>query len=138
MKTILFSFFFSFVINTVFSQYQSILGSENTSWDMAVTASGIFADPYLDSCYVANDTIIRASINLYPNPAEKTVHIGLGNSTITSFYLEIFDYTGRSVLDKSKINLSGGQTFHFDVSDWKPGIYFLRIGEHLTSRFLKE
>lgn len=122
MKTILFSFFFSLVVNTVFAQYQSILGSENTSWDMAVTASGIFSDPYLDSCYVANDTIIGDfeyskicwKYLHFTNPDQAKGYLREDTTSGKAWFL--FEYSGVE-LPIMDLSLEVGDTFYLAAYD---------------------
>lgn len=62
------------------------------------------------------------SFNLYPNPAQSRVTLEVRG--VMSNTLQVVDGMGRQVLQKT---ISG--TENLDTSQWKPGIYLVRLGE---------
>lgn len=63
MKTIFTIIFLSFFTNVSFAQYQSLFGTESTSWDMSEWDVGIFGEhPYLQVYYASIDTLINGHI----------------------------------------------------------------------------
>lgn len=90
--------------------------------------------------YGKNSTInsIEKDIQLYPNPASKSLHISLDKQKISS--IEIFSITGQTVYTKKgndKINEK-----EIDISNFPKGIYMVKImGENqqlYNTKFVKK
>ena len=78
------------------------------------------------------ETDFARAINLYPNPANKTLNIDF--ETDSEFTIRIFDMQGKEVAKKSNSKT-------IDVSSYSNGIYMLQILSNegvATKRFVKE
>ncbi len=64
---------------------------------------------------------VRAEVNLYPNPAFKTITLEAGGANFTD--VELFDLTGRNVKVKA---MERAGKLEIDVSGLQPGTYILR------------
>jgi hypothetical protein len=65
---------------------------------------------------------IEAGISIYPNPALNEVNIQ-SNEMVGNW--EIVDMSGRRII----MGLEAGNTVHLDVTDWSPGLYFVKTDE---------
>lgn len=78
---------------------------------------------------VGISTIARASNSLwvFPNPAHGAVNFSLHTDITANVALQIFDYTGRMVLQEDKGILSkGAHTVSVNTAQLPPGLYFYR------------
>jgi hypothetical protein len=76
-------------------------------------------------------------INIYPNPAVNTLNISLSGNKSIQGYTIICNSAGK-ILSRQSISK---KQFSIDVSQLKPGLYFLNItfnSEHLQVKFLKQ
>ena len=74
------------------------------------------------------------NIKLYPNPASNFIFL-TGISKANSAY--IFDHRGRLM---GKVLLQGDNTVNFDISDYSPGIYIIKVisdANMTTMKFIK-
>ncbi len=88
-----------------------------------------------DGTNTAIETLISTnSLTLYPNPVQNVLHI---NSSGKTGMIEVFDITGKSVLQKQ----IQGYNPSIDVSGLKKGIYFVKVlsdNQFVTSKFVKQ
>ena len=92
--------------------------------------SGIGIDEYMNS-----DKLLF----LYPNPVDKTLFMNVSRTGKTEFTYKIFNSQGQIILiDKVSEN---EELIEIDVSETKPGIYFLisefKNGERNSYKFIK-
>ncbi len=76
------------------------------------------------------NTSIRSNLEIYPNPVKNILTI---NSKEPINNVEIIDITGKLL----KTNLRLSDKRNIDVSDLKPGIYFIKINKMKTFKFIK-
>ncbi len=69
-----------------------------------------------------NNKIHEENINIYPNPADRVVHINLNN--LKADQIEIFDQTGRRMM---LINKPEATELTIYTKDWTPGFYFIKF-----------
>jgi hypothetical protein len=74
--------------------------------------------------FVGQSSFTSRSLHIFPNPAHSTISI---SSTEPNSDYSIFDTSGRIVLSGKCKN--GNQVI--DVSQFLPGVYFIRIGEEM-------
>lgn len=99
----------------------------------------ILEDSIYTSIIALPPLVAENKIELFPNPVSDVLNVQLSQN-LNFFWLkeeipvEIFDVTGQKIFSKMIHDLPT----EIDVRSLSAGIYFLRIGEHLTARFLKE
>lgn len=76
------------------------------------------------------NTTIQSNFEIYPNPVKTILTI---NSKEPINNVEIIDITGKLL----KTNLRLSDKKNIDVSDLKPGIYFIKINNMKTLKFIK-
>jgi len=72
---------------------------------------------------------LSGQLNIYPNPAENTIHIQLKDKLDHSLWLTITDLVGKKVFEKELLHDSGNKNLPVDVSFLQNGIYILRIAD---------
>jgi glucuronoarabinoxylan endo-1,4-beta-xylanase len=65
----------------------------------------------------------EVSINVYPNPAAKTVSVSLP-STSERFTIQVFDASGRKI---EELEVSSEGPVRIDTSRWNAGAYFIQV-----------
>jgi hypothetical protein len=81
-----------------------------------------------DICSVvstSNLDLISLGMEVFPNPASSFLTIRYDDTEKLSLEVEAFDLLGSQVLQPQALQEPSG--FEIDVSNWQPGIYFLRI-----------
>ena len=84
-----------------------------------------------DNCTKIQD-VENIEFTLYPNPAHNQITISSENLKINS--IKILDITGRTI----KRLLVNNEQSIIDVSDLSNGIYFIKINQNQTVKFIKE
>ena len=81
----------------------------------------IYTNPEYNTCDIdeVEENLAENNISIYPNPAKDFVKI-LNDNTLNISYVEIFDLTGRKVLNAEKAN-------DIDISSLPEGQYFVKI-----------
>ena len=89
----------------------------------------------VDSVMVASEpSLTPGQINLYPNPALSMVHVSVPPASGGHYgTLTLFNLQGQIVFSKA---LSTATTA-MDVSGLKPGVYFVRFNNNLTTVVVK-
>jgi hypothetical protein len=91
---------------------------------------------YLDAqwltpgCVLGVPSVVNnlASVSIYPNPVSTSFSAEVRLVKSTSLRLEMRDMLGRTVLSKDYGKMPAGQqTFHYNISDVQPGVYFITI-----------
>ena len=83
------------------------------------------------------------SIQAYPNPVTDvlTYHVTTNSALTERVQLQIFDLTGKAILEKMDLLLPGLNSFELNLDQLQPGSYILRVvvnqGNVLTNRLLK-
>jgi hypothetical protein len=73
---------------------------------------------------------VDASINIFPNPAQKEVNVSISNPENKKMTATLYDLFGKKISEYRLIdqgNLKSGN--HFDISTFSKGIYLLKINE---------
>ena len=83
-------------------------------------------------CSGINEIGEAYNISIYPNPAHNQLTISSENIAINK--LEIFDITGKLV---KQLTMSNEQ-LAIDISDLQKGVYFIKINDTETLKFIKE
>lgn len=65
------------------------------------------------------------NLHIFPNPGSESVAITLPESSEPGSVLEIYDSLGRLILTHSGISPTEGNNFMLDISNFRPGNYFL-------------
>ncbi len=65
------------------------------------------------------------SFEVYPNPAHNSVQVNINLENNNELLLQIFDITGRCVLNVNHKNSK--QTIILDISKLKAGLYFIKV-----------
>jgi len=67
----------------------------------------------------------QIKVNLYPNPVAQNLSVDLSNEFYGEFDIVIYDLSQKTVYKLRENKLSGDYKRSIDVSDMKPGIYFM-------------
>jgi len=70
---------------------------------------------------------IEVSGRAYPNPASTSFTVYVGEEPVTYSLVELFDITGRLVINQKIYNENGFQLIEVDVSTLSNGIYLIRL-----------
>ena len=66
------------------------------------------------------------SIETFPNPTKGKINFRIKSSDINKLKIDIFDITGKKVINKN-ISITDGGTSSIDIGTLTPNVYFLRI-----------
>ena len=78
---------------------------------------------------LSNDENLLQDVNIYPNPFSNSITIKLPYQSI-NINIELFDISGRSILNMSNINLINGQFKLENTQNISKGSYFLKITDN--------
>jgi hypothetical protein len=67
------------------------------------------------------------NLKYYPNPSEGRFHVSLEAGKTGNLVVQVLDPAGQVVHEESFRNFKGHLSTEIDISDNKPGIYYLRI-----------
>lgn len=72
---------------------------------------------------------LKNELHIYPNPANKVVHIDLGNITGQTAHIQLFTQTGKRCAIQTVDMVKGQSILNFNLSqyDIMPGLYFLEV-----------
>jgi hypothetical protein len=75
-----------------------------------------------------NNVIVSnaSGIDLYPNPAHNYIVVNLSSKEANT-QLEVFDISGKKVIEKTLNNVNGGSNVNVDISQLASGTYLLGI-----------
>ncbi|MEP7169357.1 MAG: PKD domain-containing protein, partial [Bacteroidota bacterium] len=99
----------------------------------------------VNNCVIMADARNAVTLNnqlkvaLSPNPVHETALLSVTLSEDETITVEIFDALGKyvnSIADNVMMN-KGQNEIAFDVSDFTPGIYFVKISDNKSSKILK-
>ncbi|MCB9232515.1 MAG: aryl-sulfate sulfotransferase [Bacteroidia bacterium] len=88
-------------------------------------------NPLPDSC--VGNRFFPPSALVYPNPANTSISVEIDNLYGTFSRLTIFNTLGKKVYD----NDNPKPLNTIDISNWKEGVYILRVGDQQYTRFVK-
>lgn len=79
---------------------------------------------------VGTNTIAKSSIKVYPNPVSNTLYVDLKaiNSKVA-----VYNAIGQKLMEKT----STGNKVTFDVSSLRKGMYFIKLEDGTTQKFIK-
>jgi len=89
------------------------LGSSETSELVSFVYTNVLTKPTL------------LDLSIYPNPAEKAIHINLGSPSLAPISVTIQDTKGKNLITKNLI--VGQQQIYFDTQNFASGIYYVNI-----------
>lgn len=101
-----------------------------------VTVSITLLDP-TSACTLSSNVFETLKVALYPNPAQQTLFLELGNTPLTIDKVTVFDIQGKLLISL----IPNGLNTAIDVSSLSAGNYFLRMSsgkDTMTKRFIKE
>ena len=82
------------------------------------------------------NTNAKFDFNIYPNPTTGIVYVEIDNYNDSPIPISVYDYSGSLIY-----NLVANQSFiSIDLSDMKPGIYFMIISDgnqNVTRKIIK-
>jgi hypothetical protein len=82
---------------------------------------------YYGPISITNEQLSAISIqNIYPNPADESFKIDLFSKEALNADVNIFDIYGRTVYSTT-LEVIGLNTFDIQSSDWKPGVYTIKV-----------
>ncbi len=84
-----------------------------------------------------NELLKQNDFYLFPNPTSETITIKANTEGVSKVNYELFDVLGKSILKNEAHDLDN---FTINVSNFKPGIYFLRLqvnNSYIIKKFVK-
>jgi hypothetical protein len=100
------------------------------------TVSVTLLDP-TSACTLSSNVFESLKVALYPNPAQQTLFLELGNTPLTIDKVTVFDIQGKLLISL----IPKGSNTAIDVSSLSSGNYFLRMSsgkDTMTKRFIKK
>ena len=90
---------------------------------------------YYNNSLLSNNIVNskKTQIKLFPNPAHNIIEVTTVIQPKTNSVLKIFDQNGRVVVKKR-----ARQHQILDLSTFKPGVYYIKINELESKKFIKE
>jgi hypothetical protein len=76
---------------------------------------------------IAESTTYFDSIEVYPNPAETSINIQIGNKEVRICNLAIRNNQGQLIYETSNASIGNNQTFEIDTSQFSEGYYFITL-----------
>ena len=86
---------------------------------------------YIYDPNAAISEIEEESFKVYPNPSKDVIHIT--SSSVLSLNCVIYDLSGQKLLEEE----SSSSTTSINLSAFKPGMYLLKINDHIE-KIIKE
>ncbi|MCO6501162.1 MAG: T9SS type A sorting domain-containing protein [Vicingus serpentipes] len=86
---------------------------------------------------VSINELNKKEINIYPNPAQNTIHISgvYNNNNIGNKEVKIIDVLGKTIYS----SIINSTNYQIDVSELSRGVYFIQLNDNkLISKFIKE
>lgn len=68
-----------------------------------------------------------STMELYPNPAQDLINIAIQTSTLTSLNVEVYDLSGKLIIQKQYESQYGKTTISLDLYDIENGSYIVRL-----------
>ncbi len=85
----------------------------------------------------SQEKLAHSRVHIFPNPTNNEININFLHEIVTSKVKIIcLDYLGRVVFEGSKI--AEMSSYKIDVSNWKKGVYFIKISDRGTSFLLEK
>lgn len=130
-------------MDSKYASYDSRGVKINDPWPTPFSSSGFD----LDAVALLNPSTVKVGINhshendgfrIYPNPAESYIHLQVPGG-ITIHGIEVYNTSGmlchqvvnaHGLITKQghqELNVDGNGYVSFDVSNWNPGMYFLKV-----------
>ena len=100
------------------------------------TVSITVLDPF-STCTLSSNVFETLEVALYPNPAQQTLYLELGNTPLTIDKVIVFDIQGKQLMSLTP----NGSNTAIDVSSLSSGNYFLMMTsgkDTMTKRFIKK
>lgn len=102
---------------------------DQKSGNYCVTVTSKFGCQGSDCLFVqftptANQEVGAATVNIYPNPAQEFLTIGVQNSVVLPYDLQLFNALGQSVKQINHITMD---LQNLDISDLPAGNYFVHL-----------
>jgi hypothetical protein len=76
---------------------------------------------------VENNSLQNSEILVYPNPTNSSVSFDFNSPSNGKMHLQLFDYTGKIVLDEMQTVSEGQSTIQLDMESLSQGIYSLKV-----------
>ena len=90
--------------------------------DQSVNQEGVILDNFTVAGTLGIDDFELSGFQIYPNPSKNIFNIKLKNTN--EFEFEIYDLTGKIIVDKTKVS---GNYYQLDMSSYSNGMYFINI-----------
>jgi photosystem II stability/assembly factor-like uncharacterized protein len=110
------------------------ISHSNRKLRLASHGRGIYERDLLDPAVAINELNHFSRFNVYPNPAKENVKIQFYSNHQGNIISEIIDLNGKPVISKNTIPVyHGTNSFYLNISELKPGVYFLRLSSDENS-----
>lgn len=134
--------------NTTFNTYSYGLSALNTQTniifrvvfiaDGGVNKLGIKLDDFVISGVLSASAFEANQIAVFPNPSTGIFNIAFGN--LNPNKIEVYDITGKLIMKKDSLEVSGNNQTNIDLSNTSNGVYFVKISTEnntITKRIIK-
>jgi PKD repeat protein len=99
--------------------------------DLSLNSSSITGIIYLSENWSIENT------KVYPNPVKERLTIATNLTLSQPAHIQVYDITGKSVVDLNQVITGGPQSTNLDVSSLHSGLYFLKIELSRENKVLK-
>lgn len=90
--------------------------------DQAVNQEGVILDNLSVEGVLSTEEFSLNSFSIYPNPSKNIFN--LKTNGISDFSFEVFDITGKTIIEKESIS---GTSYQIDMTGYASGMYFINV-----------
>ena len=128
-----------YTFHIIFDAFKPETTDQAVQWELSLSDATISLDSVLlirdDQLVLSTTNVLSVnenSMRVYPNPigAENKLNVSL---TTTNTKVIIYNALGQSVMEK----VAYGNVAKFDVSSLRKGMYFIRLSDGTTQKFIK-
>lgn len=106
--------------------------------DEAASQLGVKVDDFVINGVLSANSFEANQIAVYPNPSTGIFNIAFGN--LNPNKIEVYDISGKLILQKNGLEVSGNNQTNIDLSNTSTGVYFVKISTEnntITKRIIK-
>ena len=97
-----------------------------------ITSNSLFAEIHFISAILGTNETESSQLNIAPNPVENTLFL---QNSIEIISYKIFDQFGKLIDEKRNVN---SKTLKIDIQNYQTGIYFIKINDEKSIKFIKK
>lgn len=110
---------------------------DTTTTDLDFYYDSLYIYIYNTSGVASQNANNHEGVIVYPNPATQQITLAFYDRESVNTNIAIYDLFGRMISEKELLTGTGENMIVFDVNDYKPGIYFIKISDANYSSMVK-